>query len=559
LFRFTFGLGAVRALRRRSRPITDAALHELAETLRRELACKRPVTLAEARELGSPATVGWRRPLVVLPEDWRHWGEAQRRAVLAHELAHVSRADYLRGLVARLSLALQFYQPLAYWLAGRLRLQQELAADALAARVSGGRGLYLRALSEMALRQDGRLRGWPAPAFLSGPGTLMRRIHMLHAHNGAPERTLPRPLRAALIAVLLVTAGAVSTLRTPAGPPRREEGSAGRQGQSSVKDNNPPQAQQAPAFDLTYLPSDYSGVIALRPSAVLGRPEMKKLLPLLNREFRQEFAGLFKTPVDLDLPLEEIEQAICPAVIRTDKKAPEDRRSQMIVTLNLVRTVHDFDWKLRLKALVPQLEKASYAGKTYYRTPRDAKKVPLLLLFAKEPCFYIPDGRTLVMLDETALRRVLDGQAARPVWAEDWKQVEHGLAAVAFDTRDRSWLEGRVDPPEDEIEAAALPICREARSIVMGLDATLGLSCRFILPTGSPEAGRKVAAAAAKVLALARSDRAEPPWADLVTETLKQTQIRRHGATVTIRSEVREDLGHLLTMLVAQIPAEMLK
>jgi hypothetical protein len=559
LLRFALGLSAVRALRRRGRPITDAALHALTEALRRELAYKRPVALGEARELGSPATIGWRCPLVLLPEDWRHWSEAERRAVLAHELAHVSRADYLRGLVARLSIALQFYQPLVYWLAGRLQLQQELAADALAAPVSGGRGPYLRALSEMALRQHGRLRGWPAPAFLSLPGTLMRRIHMLRTHHGSPERALPRTLRAALIAVLLLTAGAVSTLRTPAGSPRREEGPSGRRSPSSAKENHFPQAQEAAAFDLTYLTTDYPGVIALRPGAVLGRPELKKLLPWLNREFRQESTMLVKTKGGLDLPLEEIEQVICPAVIRTDRNAPADRRSQLITTLNLVRTVHDFDWKRQLKALAPELEEASYAGRVYYRTPKITKNLPFLFLFAKEICFYIPDGRTLVMLNEPALHRILDGQTTQPIWAKDWKQVEHGLAAVAFDSRNKSWLEGRVDSPPDEIEAAALPICREAQSVVIGLDASRGMSCRFLLRTDSSEAGRKVAAAAERVLALARADSPEPPWADLVTEALRQTQIQRHGATVTVRSEVKEDLGQLLTMLVGQLPAEMLK
>ena len=49
-------------------------------------------------------------------------------------------------------------------------LQQEQAADALAARFAGGRPRYLVALSRLALKQDGRSLCWPARAFLRCEG-----------------------------------------------------------------------------------------------------------------------------------------------------------------------------------------------------------------------------------------------------------------------------------------------------------------------------------------------------------------------------------------------------
>ena len=89
-----------------------------------------------------------------------------QRAVLAHELAHVVRGDYAAGLLARLALALNGYHPMVRWMAGQLRLQQELAADAMGARLAGGRAGYLVALSRLALRQDGRSPCSPRRAFL---------------------------------------------------------------------------------------------------------------------------------------------------------------------------------------------------------------------------------------------------------------------------------------------------------------------------------------------------------------------------------------------------------
>ena len=63
--------------------------------------------------------------------------------MLAHELAHIVRGDYAAGLMARLAVVLNYYHPLVRWMAGRLQLQQEQAADAMGARFAGGSTRYL--------------------------------------------------------------------------------------------------------------------------------------------------------------------------------------------------------------------------------------------------------------------------------------------------------------------------------------------------------------------------------------------------------------------------------
>ncbi len=132
LARLGVGLWGIARLRARSLPIDDRELEDEVEIVRAELSCTRRVEVRELAELATPATIGWRRPLLLLPGDWRDWSADERRAVVAHELAHVRRGDFLAGLLAQLGLALHFYHPLAHWLAARLRLEQELAADAWA-------------------------------------------------------------------------------------------------------------------------------------------------------------------------------------------------------------------------------------------------------------------------------------------------------------------------------------------------------------------------------------------------------------------------------------------
>ena len=120
----------------------------------------------EVSDLTTPATAGRLRPVVLLPGDWRSWSvcraprraRARARPHRPRRLRHRAAGPARRG--AELSPSL------VRWMAARLQLQQEQAADALGARFAGGPTRYLVALSSLALRQDGRSPCWPARAFL---------------------------------------------------------------------------------------------------------------------------------------------------------------------------------------------------------------------------------------------------------------------------------------------------------------------------------------------------------------------------------------------------------
>jgi beta-lactamase regulating signal transducer with metallopeptidase domain len=76
-----------------------------------------------------PMTWGIRRPRVLLPAAALDWPADRVRAVLAHELAHIARADWLVHLVAQLACAVYWFHPL-FWTAERaLGRETELAAD----------------------------------------------------------------------------------------------------------------------------------------------------------------------------------------------------------------------------------------------------------------------------------------------------------------------------------------------------------------------------------------------------------------------------------------------
>ena len=125
-----------------------------------------------------PATVGWRRPALLLPADWREWGETDAPGRACDELRMSGAAITRRASGPSAASPATSTNP-CDWLAARLRLQQELAADAWRARFAGGNEPYLQTLARLALRRDDRPAAWPARAFFPIRGTLIRRIEML--------------------------------------------------------------------------------------------------------------------------------------------------------------------------------------------------------------------------------------------------------------------------------------------------------------------------------------------------------------------------------------------
>jgi beta-lactamase regulating signal transducer with metallopeptidase domain len=210
--RIVLGLAAVRGYRRHSHPITDRRLGELADVVCAELGCTGGIELRETTRLSTPATIGWLRPMLLLPADWRSWTADERHAVLAHEIEHVRRNDFASWMAAQVGVALHFYHPLVHWLANRLRLQQELAADAAAARVVGGQRKYVTTLAAMALRQSESPVAWPARAFLPTSKTFLRRIEMLHRSKSL-RGDASRPVVFVSVAAVLLAAACAAGLR----------------------------------------------------------------------------------------------------------------------------------------------------------------------------------------------------------------------------------------------------------------------------------------------------------------------------------------------------------
>ena len=171
----------VRRLCRVAQADADGRWQACVDRLSPRLGISRKVALRLVGDGDSPVTAGWWRPVVLLPVAVAMRLPADLvEALLAHELAHVSRHDYLVNLLQGAAEALLFYHPVTWWLSHRIRSERELVADDLAAAALGDRRRLALALSE--LDRDVAVRS-PAPQFHYAPaahgGHLMSRIQQL--------------------------------------------------------------------------------------------------------------------------------------------------------------------------------------------------------------------------------------------------------------------------------------------------------------------------------------------------------------------------------------------
>lgn len=141
-------------------PVEDARWSAIGEEVRSRLGIRRPVRLLQNRSVPFLGTWGILVPRVLLPRDAEDWPDDRVRMVLAHELAHIQRHDWVVQVLADAARAIYWFNPI-FWLASsRLRRESEYACDDAVVRLGSTGTRYAEELLAMtrALRTERRLQ-----------------------------------------------------------------------------------------------------------------------------------------------------------------------------------------------------------------------------------------------------------------------------------------------------------------------------------------------------------------------------------------------------------------
>jgi len=132
LARMTVAAIRIRKLSRDAQPTDDVRMTERLLEIKKQFGVARPVTLIVSAHEWMPLTWGLRRPTILLPSGaaaWTRTHPARLDAVLLHEMAHIARWDAAWHSVARVAVALFWFNPLVWIAARRARLERERACD----------------------------------------------------------------------------------------------------------------------------------------------------------------------------------------------------------------------------------------------------------------------------------------------------------------------------------------------------------------------------------------------------------------------------------------------
>ncbi len=153
-------------------------LNEIAARIR----VSRPVKLIVSAAVQVPTVVGWLRPVVLMPIGALTGLPPEHiEALLAHELAHIRRHDYLVNILQSIAEALLFYHPAVWWISSQLRNERELCCDDEAVAISRDAVTYVRALAGLEAGRPAHFN----PALAASGGSLRERIARL---LGQPTR-----------------------------------------------------------------------------------------------------------------------------------------------------------------------------------------------------------------------------------------------------------------------------------------------------------------------------------------------------------------------------------
>ncbi|HXY35185.1 MAG TPA: M56 family metallopeptidase, partial [Planctomycetaceae bacterium] len=291
------GLFAVRRLKLTGTTPAPSAVQQAAVRIAQKLGLTRRVRLVQSALVDSPVVIGALKPVILLPASLITEIPAdQLESLLAHELAHVLRHDYLVNLVQSAIETLLFYHPAVWWISAQVRTERENCCDDLAIAVASDRAVYVRALATVAGARTSQM----APAATGG--RLIPRLRRILGVVDPAARYSSRWLTG----VIILTLGAASIVAIAIQSPS----ATAQVSESRARESKP----QLPAAVSKTAPSRNSGYLAVRVFDDVGKPLPEAVInvevttegsPRSVRDYRSDSQG--RATVDVPKPLQSLQ------------------------------------------------------------------------------------------------------------------------------------------------------------------------------------------------------------------------------------------------------------
>lgn len=202
LLRLLVGFTHVQSLKVQQVNPISADIQALMNSLLEKAQMPATIKLLESARASVPMTIGWIKPVVLLPIGMASGLTIkQLEAILAHELAHIKRYDYLVNIFQNFIEILFFFHPATWFISGKVRDERENCCDDFAVEICGDSLVLAKALTQVAsYQQQPRL----AMAFGAKRQTFMDRIKRIIGINDSKPMSYGN--WAAVMGMILVVA-----------------------------------------------------------------------------------------------------------------------------------------------------------------------------------------------------------------------------------------------------------------------------------------------------------------------------------------------------------------
>ncbi|HSC10265.1 MAG TPA: M56 family metallopeptidase [Rhodanobacteraceae bacterium] len=342
-------------------PLADCAT--VLARLRARFGIRRPVRLLGSLGIDTPMLVGWLRPTILLPISMLSGFTPQQiELIIAHELGHVRRWDYLANLLQVVIETILFYHPIVHWISRDVREARESCCDDLVlALAEGSPVVYASALADLEeLRLDTTVA---APALAASGGVLLTRIRRIVGAQAVMHDTLPRTggwpvalvLAASLLAVLRLhglPSLATTLLRVPVAS------TAAITGNTALLNSAPAAAPVAPA-SVESAPARASATVESTAIVVQSPPRPRigvasvAFAPPRVTNIRERLSPMPSVPEPVAAAEPSNANVAAPAAVATAEPA---KRAAVAMPIALQRVQPDYPVREKIRGVTGKVE-----------------------------------------------------------------------------------------------------------------------------------------------------------------------------------------------------------
>ena len=208
--RFLGGFYLIRKIKYTGTSFVPACWQNRVNSLRYKLKISRSVRLLESVKVSVPIVIGYVKPVILMPIGMlAGLPENQVEAIIAHELAHVYRNDYLINIIQSIGEIILFYHPAAWWISHKIRSERENSCDDIAVSIWGDTLTFAKALANL---EEVKMKNRQFALALKNNKSLVGRIKRILSVNPGEVSFAEKTLSLVTIIVLLMSATVLASV-----------------------------------------------------------------------------------------------------------------------------------------------------------------------------------------------------------------------------------------------------------------------------------------------------------------------------------------------------------